>query len=172
MWDARLCRAQVPNVFRNEYTLIDINDEGFVSAWVTQGGCDLANQACTRERGRGAASHDQTNLTRTTSISHAQVSLMDEGGSTRDDLRLPTGTDELEKLAVQLKADFSEGKEIIVSVLKVCEEASDACTTTRAGGARGVLAPPHHRGAAPNGGVQAMGDEMINSMKIVSAGPK
>jgi hypothetical protein len=23
--------AQVPNVFRNEYTLIDINDEGFVS---------------------------------------------------------------------------------------------------------------------------------------------
>lgn len=23
---------QVPNVFRNEYTLVDINDEGFVSA--------------------------------------------------------------------------------------------------------------------------------------------
>lgn len=85
--------CDVPNVTRSEYTLIDINDEGFVS-------------------------------------------LMEENGSTRDDLRLPTGTDEADKLAVQLKADFSDGKEIVVSVLK------------------------------------AMGDEMINSMKVVNAGDK
>jgi translation initiation factor 5A len=44
---------------------------------------------------------------------------MDEGGSTREDLKLPTGTDELDKLAGQIKADFAEGKEVIVTVLKV-----------------------------------------------------
>lgn len=85
--------CDVPNVFRNEYTLIDINEDGFVS-------------------------------------------LMEENGSTRDDLKLPTGTDEADKLAVQLKAEFAEGKEIVVTVLK------------------------------------AMGEEMINSMKIVQAGNK
>lgn len=82
--------CDVPNVFRNEYTLLDINEEGFVS-------------------------------------------LMEENGSTRDDLKLPTGTDEADKLAVTLKDEFAEGKEIVVTVLK------------------------------------AMGQEMINSMKIVQA---
>jgi len=82
--------CDVPNVFRNEYTLIDINEDGYVS-------------------------------------------LMEENGGTREDLKLPTGTDEADKLAVQLKADFAEGKEIIVTVLK------------------------------------AMGEEMINSMKIMTA---
>jgi hypothetical protein len=48
-----------------------------------------------------------------------QVSLMDEGGSMREDLKLPYGTDEAEKLAAQLKADFADGKEITVTVLKV-----------------------------------------------------
>lgn len=44
---------------------------------------------------------------------------MEENGSIRDDMKLPSGTDESEKLADQIKADFAEGKEIIVSVLKV-----------------------------------------------------
>ncbi len=48
-----------------------------------------------------------------------QVSLMDESGNTKDDLSLPKGTDEAEKLAVQIKADFEAGKELIVSVLSV-----------------------------------------------------
>jgi len=65
----------VPNVFRTEYTLIDINEEGFVS-------------------------------------------LMMENGDTRDDLTLPGGTDEYDRLAKQIKEDFEEGKELIVTVLK------------------------------------------------------
>ena len=44
---------------------------------------------------------------------------MTEGGDTKDDLQLPSGTDEAEKLAVQIKADFDAGKELMVSVMKV-----------------------------------------------------
>lgn len=44
---------------------------------------------------------------------------MTEGGDTKDDLQLPSGTDEAEKLAVQMKADFDAGKELVVSVMKV-----------------------------------------------------
>ena len=47
------------------------------------------------------------------------MSLMMENGDTRDDLALPHGTDEYDRLAKQLKEDFGEGKEIIVTVLKV-----------------------------------------------------
>lgn len=46
-------------------------------------------------------------------------SLMTESGDTKDDLSLPKGTDELEKLADQIQADFDEGKEVVVSVLAV-----------------------------------------------------
>lgn len=70
--------CDVPNVFRTEYTLIDITEEGFVS-------------------------------------------LMLENGDTRDDLTLPTGTDEADKLAQTLKADFAEGKEILVTVTKAMD---------------------------------------------------
>mmetsp|Transcript_22391 Transcript_22391/g.48926 ORF Transcript_22391/g.48926 Transcript_22391/m.48926 type:complete len:168 (+) Transcript_22391:51-554(+) len=67
--------CSVPNVSRAEYSLIDINDEGFVT-------------------------------------------LLTEGGDTREDLTLPTGTDDADKLAAQLKVDFNEGKELIVTVTK------------------------------------------------------
>jgi len=80
----------VPNITRTEYTLLDVNEEGFVS-------------------------------------------LMAENGDTREDLTLPKGTDEAEKLAAQIKEQFGAGQELIVSVLK------------------------------------AMGEEMINSIKIVNA---
>ena len=43
---------------------------------------------------------------------------MDESGNTKDDLKLPTGTDDAEKLAEQLQAEFESGKEIAVTVLK------------------------------------------------------
>jgi len=80
----------VPNITRTEYTLLDVNDEGFVS-------------------------------------------LMAENGDTREDLTLPKGTEEAEKLATQIKEQFAAGQELVVSVLK------------------------------------AMGDEMINSIKVVNA---
>ena len=53
-------------------------------------------------------------------VSERQVSLMDESGNTKDDLKLPTGTDDAEKLAEQLQAEFESGKEIAVTVLKAC----------------------------------------------------
>jgi translation initiation factor 5A len=68
--------AQVPNVSRTEYSLVDINDEGFVT-------------------------------------------LMSENGTTREDMRLPSGTDDYDKLAEQIQNDFIEGKDITVGVLKV-----------------------------------------------------
>lgn len=47
------------------------------------------------------------------------VSLMSENGDTKDDLTLPSGTDDLDKLAIQIKDDFDAGKELTVSVLAV-----------------------------------------------------
>ena len=47
------------------------------------------------------------------------VSLMDDQGNTKDDLGLPKGTDDAEKLAAQIKKDFDDGKELQVTVLKV-----------------------------------------------------
>ena len=58
-----------------------------------------------------------------------QVSLMDEAGNTKDDLKLPTGTDDAEKLAVQLQEEFESGKELMVTVLKVRERAFSACVS-------------------------------------------
>jgi translation initiation factor 5A len=46
-------------------------------------------------------------------------SLMTESGDTKDDLTLPSGTDEMDKLAEQIKADFDAGKELVVAVLSV-----------------------------------------------------
>ena len=48
-----------------------------------------------------------------------QISLMDEAGNTKDDLSLPKGTDDAEKLAVQIQEDFEAGRELVVTVLKV-----------------------------------------------------
>lgn len=79
----------VPNITRTEYTLVDVNEEGFVT-------------------------------------------LMMENGDTREDLTLPKGTDEADKLAEQIKTQFHDGQELVVSVLK------------------------------------AMGDEMINSIKVIN----
>jgi hypothetical protein len=49
----------------------------------------------------------------------AQVTLMEDDGSTREDLALPKGTEEAEKLAEQIKEFISGGSEISVTVLKV-----------------------------------------------------
>lgn len=84
--------CDVPNIVRQEYVLLDINDEGFVTL------------------------------------------LDDAKGETREDLTLPKGTDEAEKLAESLKEQFSAGQELVVSVLR------------------------------------AMGEEMINSVKVINPG--
>lgn len=49
---------------------------------------------------------------------------MSDNGDTRDDLTLPSGTDEAARLAKQLKDEFAAGSEIIVTVLKVCSTLS------------------------------------------------
>ena len=54
-----------------------------------------------------------------TSTCLLQVSLMDEAGNTKDDLTLPKGTDDSDKLATQIQQDFDDGKELVVTVLKV-----------------------------------------------------
>eukprot|EP01024_Parvocaulis_polyphysoides_P000231 TRINITY_DN1005_c0_g1_i1.p2 TRINITY_DN1005_c0_g1~~TRINITY_DN1005_c0_g1_i1.p2 ORF type:complete len:163 (-),score=28.42 TRINITY_DN1005_c0_g1_i1:556-1044(-) len=71
--------CDVPNVTRNEYSLIDISEDGYIS-------------------------------------------LMLENGDTRDDLQLPTNTDDDLKLSEQIKADFEAGKEIILTVLGAMNE--------------------------------------------------
>lgn len=60
------------------------------------------------------------------------VSLMDESGNTRDDLFLPKGTDEADKLAEIMQQHWSDNKEMAVTVVK------------------------------------AMGDEMINTVKVIN----
>lgn len=63
------------------------------------------------------------NICRHGYVAHAgkfmQVSLMLENGDTRDDLALPSGTEEYERLAKQIQTDFADGKELLVTVTKV-----------------------------------------------------
>lgn len=54
---------------------------------------------------------------------------MDEGGNTKDDLGLPKGTDDAEKLADQIKKDFDDGKELVVTVLKVGCPSCTGCSS-------------------------------------------
>jgi len=46
------------------------------------------------------------------------MSLMTEGGDTREDLKLPGGHDEAEKLADQIRDGFEAGKELVVTILQ------------------------------------------------------
>jgi translation initiation factor 5A len=64
----------VPVISRTEYTLVDINDEDFLT-------------------------------------------LMDENGETREDLKLPGWP---ETYAAELRQEFDEGKQLILTVLKAC----------------------------------------------------
>jgi len=74
----------VPNVSRNDFQLIDISEDGFVS-------------------------------------------LMNEKGDTRDDLRLPTD----EELAKKIKEEFTKDNSVIITVLSaIGEEQIIACKNT------------------------------------------
>merc|ERR1711920_514552 len=46
------------------------------------------------------------------------VSLMDDTGSAKEDLKLPYNTDSDKELAEQIENDFNDGKELVVTVLK------------------------------------------------------
>ena len=59
-----------------------------------------------------------------------QVTLMDEAGNTREDLSLPKGTEELDKVADQIKEYHAEGREMVVTVLKVQSRAHGKRTRT------------------------------------------
>eukprot|EP00884_Botryococcus_braunii_P009631 jgi/Botrbrau1/1866/Bobra.146_1s0053.1 len=71
--------CDVPHVNRQEYQLLDVTEDGYLS-------------------------------------------LMDDNGNNRDDLTLPKGTEDAEKLARQIQEDFEAGKEISVTVLKAMGE--------------------------------------------------
>ena len=76
----------VPNVFRSEYTLLDITDEDYLS-------------------------------------------LMDEGGETREDLKMPERPEELVK---SIRAGFDAGDSLILAVVKAMgEEHAMACKKAR-----------------------------------------
>ena len=64
---------------------------------------------------------------------------MDEAGNTKDDLTLPKGTDDSEKLASQIQADFDAGKELVVTVLKVAASSLCFCWNLRGLQARPTL---------------------------------
>lgn len=59
------------------------------------------------------------------------MSLMDESGNTKDDLKLPTGTDDADKLAVLLQEEFDSGKELTVTVLKARGSPARCCAVRR-----------------------------------------
>ena len=83
--------CDVPHVSRQDYTLLDVSEDGFIS-------------------------------------------LMDDSGNTKDDLALPKGTDDAEKLAEQIQKDFDDGKELVVSVLKAMGEEMVCAVKTVGGG--------------------------------------
>merc|ERR1712118_346876 len=48
------------------------------------------------------------------------LSLLTEGGDTKEDLKLPSANEEDEKLAKLIKTDFEEGKTVVVTVQSAC----------------------------------------------------
>lgn len=152
--DALFAVAQVPNVSRQEFSVIDISEDGFVRP-----SCPLPTSSTLADAGElhhetpALSLHDPSGCLidfdcEAASMSgwvlhcivlcsacslpandadcpphhlscDAKVSLMDADGNTKDDLKLPSGTDEAEKLAVTIQAEFDAGKELTVVVLKV-----------------------------------------------------
>lgn len=99
---------------------------------------------------------------------------MTENGAIREDLALPSGTEEYDKLAQTLKQEMADQKDILVTVLKVREEAcwraaAAVRCVARAGG-RFARMRLRTRALPACTRAQAMGTEMINSYKCVAAG--
>ena len=147
---ALICAVvQVPNVARKEYSLLDITDDGYVSAHqhYFRFRLDPAVPRTLRSFLQPPLAPDQQQPTPVRAQSsqlllffkhtaiietrymcpdecnqmrmHPQVSLMDDSGNTKDDLKLPTGTDDADKLAKDIKSEFDDGKELIVTVVSV-----------------------------------------------------
>jgi Eukaryotic elongation factor 5A hypusine, DNA-binding OB fold len=146
--DAHVDLAQVPNVSRQEFSVLDISEDGFVSRCTLltlsatlpchaqnttmlksasrnlYGACCIGRVSKHRSSG-GALQRRALHHVHISLASHSscmQVSLMDADGNTKDDLKLPGGTDEAEKLADTIQAEFAAGKELTVVVLKAMGE--------------------------------------------------
>jgi len=146
--------VQIPHVNRQEYTLLDVSEDGYVSTHTFAcpfASCllqakyksspttsiwrspyvlcvfsvvgpflvqpSLSAQCCHSCLLGRSCCPVSTSLTSASSC--VQLSLMDEGGNTKDDLGLPKGTADADNLADQIKKDFDDGKELVVTVLKV-----------------------------------------------------
>ena len=96
---------------------------------------------------------------------------MDEGGNTKDDLGLPKGTDDADKLADQIKQDFDDGKELVVTVVKVIVTAGHqtlcSCVTMRC---MQLAAACHSlvKAMSRTYCLQAMGEEMVSAVKTAA----
>jgi len=49
------------------------------------------------------------------------LSLLTEGGTTKEDLKLPGGNDDDDKLAKEIKKEFDDGKSLLVTVQSACK---------------------------------------------------
>ena len=71
--------SEIPNVSRKEFSLLDIDDEGYLS-------------------------------------------LMADDGTTKDDLKLPQGSDDSNKLAEEIEKEFKAEKDLVLTVLSAMGE--------------------------------------------------
>ena len=71
--------SEIPNVARKEFSLLDIDDEGYLS-------------------------------------------LMADDGTTKDDLKLPQGSDDSNKLAEEIEKEFKAEKDLVLTVLSAMGE--------------------------------------------------
>ena len=113
--------CEVPTIKRADYLLLDISEDGFVSLMDEATGAPLPR--CAWPLGPPnlpsltCAAAPTLAIGRCRERRRAEIHSLDPAaGDTRDDLSLPKGTDELDKLAADLKAAFDEGKELRVSV--------------------------------------------------------
>jgi len=107
----------VPHVSRQDYSLLDISDDGFVRRPACATGAAQA---------RWHAAHPRA-------FRRCQISLMDDAGNTKDDLKLPAD-DEIANAvrhealnsrtcathltSRKIKSGFDAGSELVVTVLK------------------------------------------------------
>ena len=145
---------QIPHVARQEYTLLDVGEDNFVRPVL-----QCVPRCCSAHRSHSWRFTSAARAPRPWAAAipvhitgqELQVSLMDESGNTKDDLSLPKGTDDAEKLAEQIRSDFEGGKELVVTVLKAGAPAPAGPSDNRHGVPSNSSFPPLSKAAAGNG---------------------
>ena len=99
---------------------------------------------------------------------------MDEAGNQKDDLSLPKGTDDSEKLAAQIQEDFDAGKELVLTVLMVRRRSWQLFMEGATCFARGLVLCllQHYRNTFWGCPAQSMGEEMVNACKSAAGAEK